>query len=291
MDNVVVIDVETSNPNQSSICQVGAVRWVNGKRNELSTLINPRTYFARSNTAIHGIGEADIVNSPEFSEFLPVLKDFIGDSIIASYGSFDRSAINKASELIGHQPPNNTWLDISTVVRRTWPEKYSQKGFSLANVTNHLNIPLESHHDALADAIAASSVLETIVKLSGQSVSEWVENLKRHKKTRTQYPSNAKELPPPNEDGPLYGEVVCFTGDLSMPRSSAQVVAAFAGCEVKSSVTKKTTLLVVGSPNFSLIGDKGKSSKQLKAESLAESGHPIRLISEEDFISITKTES
>ncbi|WP_158138646.1 exonuclease domain-containing protein [Vibrio metschnikovii] len=292
INDVVVIDVETSNPNLSSICQIGAVKWTNGEKLELSSLINPKTYFSEVNSHIHGISEHDVANAPDFAEFLPIFIDFVGDRIIASYGAFDRSAVNKTLELYEQPLLSNQWLDISTVVRRTWPDKYAQKGYSLKNVTKDLGLKLDNHHDALADSIAAAEVLNIAVSQSNTQTTEWCKILKKRKsRYHIDYPDSGTKAPPPNEDGPLYGEVVVFTGDLSIPRPQAKIAAANAGCEIKSSVSHKTTLIVVGSPNFSLIGDKGKSSKQIRAEELAAQGFPIRFLSESDFMAILDTEN
>ena len=46
--------------------------------------------------------------------------------------------------------------------------------------------------------------------------------------------------------GPLAGQVVVFTGTLTVPRSAAQAAAAEAGATVAGGVTSKTTLLVAG---------------------------------------------
>ncbi|MFK7852008.1 MAG: BRCT domain-containing protein [Akkermansiaceae bacterium] len=79
-----------------------------------------------------------------------------------------------------------------------------------------------------------------------------------------------------------------FTGALSMPRREAADVAAQAGCEVISGVTKKTTLLVVADQDVSKLNGKTKSSKHLKAEALIQKGTKIRILRESDFISLVE---
>ena len=69
-----------------------------------------------------------------------------------------------------------------------------------------------------------------------------------------------------NAEGPLFGEVVVFTGALSMPRRKAADAAADAGCEVAGGVTKKTTLLIVGDQDVTKLAGHSKSSKHRKAE-------------------------
>ncbi len=86
-----------------------------------------------------------------------------------------------------------------------------------------------------------------------------------------------------NPEGPLYGEVLVFTGALSMPRSQAADLAAAIGCQVAPGVTKKTTMLVVGDQDIKRLAGHEKSSKHRKAEELIEKGISIRILKESDF--------
>jgi DNA polymerase-3 subunit epsilon len=86
-----------------------------------------------------------------------------------------------------------------------------------------------------------------------------------------------------NPDGPLFGEVVAFTGALSIPRREAADLADVAGCEVAASVKKTTTLLVVGNQDILRLAGHKKSSKHRKAEELISKGHQIRILAEDDF--------
>lgn len=89
-----------------------------------------------------------------------------------------------------------------------------------------------------------------------------------------------------NPNGILFGNVVVFTGALSMPRQEAASAAALAGCEVATSVTKHTTLLVVGDQDIRRLAGADKSTKHRKAEELMAKGQKIRVLGESDFISL-----
>ena len=90
-----------------------------------------------------------------------------------------------------------------------------------------------------------------------------------------------------NPNGLLYGESVVFTGTLSQPRSMYAQFASEAGCRVQDGITKETTILVVGWQDSYRLAGYEKSSKHRRAEKLAEAGHGIRILSEEDFLAIT----
>ncbi|TKT75705.1 BRCT domain-containing protein [Aquamicrobium sp. LC103] len=84
----------------------------------------------------------------------------------------------------------------------------------------------------------------------------------------------------PRFDGPLLGETVVFIGSLSIPRRDAADLAHMAGGAVEPGVTKAATVLVVGDHDLLRTGGKPKSSKHLKAESLAAKGQPIRFLAD-----------
>ena len=71
-----------------------------------------------------------------------------------------------------------------------------------------------------------------------------------------------------------------------MPRREVANLAAAAGCEVADSVSKTTTLLVVGDQDLRHLAGQEKSSKHRKADSLIEKGQPIRILRETDFRSL-----
>ncbi|MGM5028235.1 BRCT domain-containing protein [Tardiphaga sp. 215_C5_N2_1] len=85
-------------------------------------------------------------------------------------------------------------------------------------------------------------------------------------------------------DGPLAGETVVFTGALQIARQQAASAAASAGCDVADSVTKKTTILVVGDQDLRLTKGQEKRSKHRKAESMIANGATIRIVGETDFM-------
>ena len=276
--NFVVIDVETANPDFSSICQVGIAEFRDGRHYGLwESLVNPEDYFDEMNIAVHGIEEYMVRQAPKWSAVYEQLAPWLKNRIVASHTAFDRAALTRACSKNGLQPYESQWLDTARVVRRAWPE-FSQKGYGLANVTRHFGIEFQ-HHDAKEDARAAGEVLLRAVAATGLSVEQWLERA-----AQSIYPLDSGSITRiANADGPLFGEKLVFTGALSMPRREAADAASTAGCEVDAGVTKHTTVLVVGDQDIHRLSGHEKSSKHRKAEDLMRKGQQIRIIGESDF--------
>jgi DNA polymerase-3 subunit epsilon len=87
---------------------------------------------------------------------------------------------------------------------------------------------------------------------------------------------------------PLFGEVVCFSGDLdSHTRPAAQQLVASFGAQVSANVTKKTTLVVMGGFDPATLRPGATlSSKVQRAQELARGGQSIEIVTEQTFLEI-----
>jgi DNA polymerase-3 subunit epsilon len=189
---------------------------------------------------------------------------------------FDRTATLRACQNASLAHFDCSWLDTAKVARRAWSE-FSRSGYGLKNLASAFEISFE-HHDALEDARAAGEILLRAIARTGSTAAEWCSLV-----TLPLSALNPAAELAVNQDGVLAGNVVVFTGALSIPRQEASVLAALGGCEVGSGVTKQTTLLVVGDQDISRLAGKNKSSKHLKAEELISKGQKIRILGESDF--------
>jgi DNA polymerase III subunit epsilon len=280
----VAIDVETANADMGSICQIGIARFAEGRLvDEWSSLVDPEARFAEANIAIHGI-EPDHVNGmPRLPDIADTLRSRLNGKICVSHMPFDRSALAKAFRRYDLPPLAPSWLDSAAVVRRTWAD-LSQKGYGLKSVCQRIGYEFR-HHDALEDAKAAGYVLLAAMREARCDLKSMLVRVTQPvDPTRPAWGSWGPSVTRVgNPEGPLHGEVVVFTGALQMPRQEAADLAAHLGCEVSASVSKKTTLLVVGDQDVSLLAGHEKSTKHRKAENLIMEGHPIRIIGESDF--------
>jgi len=277
--NFLALDVETANADFSSICQIGIAEFNNGEVvDRWETLINPKTYFDDFNIEIHGITKKDVKGAPTFKEIYKELGSRINGRVTIHHTPFDRVAISRACSGIGLDDLTPIWVDSAKIVRRTWDE-FSKSGYGLGNITDHLGIEFD-HHNALQDAIATGKVVVEASRIKGVEIEEWITIIK-------QRVSAAQVIGQSGDpDGELYGETIVFTGALSMSRQEAAKMAAELGCDVGQSVTKKTTILVVGIQGDHKLAGYQKSSKHRKAEVLILRGIPIKILSENDFINL-----
>lgn len=277
----VAIDVETANADMSSICQIGIVCYRHGSIvDEWESYIDPEDYFDVINTSIHRIDESIVSGSPKLPDVGDQIHKYLDNRISVCHSHFDRVAIRQAFDKYEMITPNCTWLDTARVARRAWKE-FAWSGYGLHRVCAYLGYEF-THHDALEDAKAAGQILVSAIEQTGIDLDAWLKRVNQpidpSNTSSSQYIKRSG-----NPEGPLYGEVLVFTGALGITRLEVADMAAKIGCIVESGVNKKTTLLVVGDQDIKRLAGHEKSSKHRKAESLISRGQSIRILRETDF--------
>ncbi len=276
----IAVDVETANPDYASIYQIGIVCFREGQLAEQwQSLINPEDYFDDMNVFIHGIDESDVEDSPKLTDVYDNVIKYFNGNVVVSHTSFDRVAFERAFAKYNLKLPDCRWLDSARVVRRAWTE-FSRKGYGLGNVSQKLGIQFEPHV-AQEDARAAGEILIHAIKTSGLSIDDWFDRVR--KPINLEERSGTRISKEGNPEGPLFGEVIVFTGALEIPRREASEIASKIGCKVESGVNKSTTMLVIGDQDIRRLAGHEKSSKHRKAEELILKGQTLRLLTESDF--------
>ena len=276
------IDVETANADRASICQIGIIHVRNGIITEQwQTLVNPEDWFDPWNVEIHGIDEDDVKDSPTLPDVHSELRSRLHGAVLVSHTAFDRVACERAMTRYKLDQLEVTWLDSARIARRAWPERYGRAGYGLKSIAMDLDISFQ-HHDAREDARAAAEIVLRACAATETDIAGWLRRVDRpiFPSSRSAAASAKREG---NAEGTLYGETVVFTGALRIPRHEAADMAATAGCDVANAVSKKITMLVVGTQNKSQLNGYEKSSKHRKAEALVEKGADIQILSESDF--------
>ena len=276
------IDVETANADRASICQIGIVQVRDGEiRDRWQSLIDPEDWFDELNISIHGIDERKVRDSPTLPQVRGVLRERLRGSVVVSHTSFDRVAFERAMTRYSLEQLQVTWLDSAKVVRRAWPDRFGRKGYGLNKVAEALGINF-NHHDAVEDARAAAEIVVRACVETETDIEGWLRRV-----DRPIFPgTTASAKREGNVDGVLFGETIVFTGALAFARREAADMAAEAGCNVADNVSKKVTMLVVGTQDRTKLKGYDKSTKHRKAESLIAKGAEIQIFSERDFLDL-----
>ncbi|MFW6118610.1 MAG: exonuclease domain-containing protein [Chloroflexota bacterium] len=274
----VAIDVETANPDMSSICQIGLACYNEGALSEeWKTYVDPEDLFSPVNISIHGIDESTVRGAPKLYELADKIYHYLDKNLVISHTHFDRVSMNQAFSKYNLRYPEPVWLDSARVARRTW-ERFAWSGYGLVNICREIGYEFRCH-DALEDAKAAAVIFLAAMERSGLDINGWLQRVKQP------IDPNYSQLIKweGNPEGALYGNNLVFTGALEIPRRKAAEMAARIGCNVQTGVNKETTILVVGNQDIRRLAGSEKSSKHRKAESLIMKGQQIRILQETDF--------
>lgn len=302
----VAFDVETANASRGSICAMGFATVRDGQIvHRESWLTKPPEgldWFDGFNISIHGITPAMVRDARSFEESWELAQGIFGAlPVVAHNAGFDMGAIRESCDAIGAEWPS---LDYACTMVLTRP-LVQLPSYSLPFVCDALGIAFEHHHDAEADAVAAAQVALTLAERTGADSLEAladaagvrlgqlrpVEWLGCHRVRDRSGSGNpwAYPAPPPantqaNPDHPFYGQVIVFTGALSMRRVDAWAAVSELGATPEDSVTKRTSILVVGDGFTGHFAADFTTGKAAKATKWLAKGHAIEIMNEQDFM-------
>lgn len=299
----VAIDFETANAFRGSPCSIGLV-YVEGGRisKESHFLCRPPGVwgpedFDPFNISIHGITFEMVEHEAPFADLWKEIYGTFGElPLVAHNAAFDLGVIRNALECVD-EPWTPLRYTCSLVLSRKMLDLPS---YGLAYVADELQIPLTEHHDALADARACAQIVQSLVKQSEVKDLEglleklrvsWGHLTADGWRGSTSKAATKMSLPAPRAEASpdhfLFGKSVVISGALpyGITRETAWERIAYYGGTPQKSVTKTTTLLVIGDLDPTrLVGESGMSSKMRKAFDLQDKGQPIEVISGGDFL-------
>lgn len=162
MNNFAAIDFETANGQQSSICSVGVVIVSQGeivRREHRLVRPTPNYYYRYFTQQIHGIGYNDTCREPDFPEvwhdIAPLLQ---GLPLVAHNAAFDEGVLRAAYGAYDMDYPNDFRFHCTyRAAQKAFP-KQQIGNYRLPTVCQHLGIPFDKHHDALADAEGCAQI-------------------------------------------------------------------------------------------------------------------------------------
>ena len=305
----VAIDFETANSCRCSPCAVG-VTIVKDRAitDSFERFILPhRDYreFSDACCALHNITNKTVKNMPEFDVIMQEIFPILDNNIVVAHNmNFDGSVLARTCDLYNIEYPQSITVCTLDIAHSL----FGNKNCSLPEVFQRLGGSMSNHHDARYDSEICARIMLAFLSIDEQSIYthlkyEWPlssqsssnpylsiqkELYIKHKKIEEE--TNHEKIPHElinilKEKQPLKDKSIVITGDMRISRNSAKEVIIAAGGYLKSGISKKVDILVMGNKqDTSLFVYGGKSTKTLKAEMLIEEGYPIKIISEDDFL-------
>lgn len=306
----IAIDFEIANSNYDSACSIGLV-YVKDKKivDQKYFLIKPPTNeMDPAMSAVHGLTKEELMDAPTFDIIWEeVSQDFHSDVyVIAHNARFDMNVLKNC--LITYKldiPIFNYVCSIPISTRACRGEGIPN---SLEARADRFGIQMDNHHNALSDANAVAELVLTCMEqkkrrsihtyfstyssIPIRSFVEMKQDLQfRGGKRRKFEKIRLRDIKPESdafiEGHPLYNQALVFTGNLSsISRKEAMQIVVNIGGVIRSTVSKRTNFLVVGNQDKKLVGVSGTSSKERKAAELILEGYDIRVIDEDQFMSL-----
>jgi DNA polymerase-3 subunit epsilon len=276
--NFTAFDFETATFDRFP-CQLGLVVVRDGMIvEEKSYLIKPPgNSYNESCTRVHGIFPEDTESSPEFDAIWPEIRPYFHEQLIVGHSiEFDIFVLNK---IISYY----NLSDFEAFATRCTKQIYCNR--SLEDVIDVLEIKLEKHHDALADARACAEIymaykngvdpyeLDFPERTNKKSFGN--ENQRIKSDTKIQDLSIVE-----NKDTPFYDKKVVMSGvfDRFPIRDDLGVLLKKYGADINSTISAKTNIFIVG---------KGVGpSKMKKSLDLINKGANIQIVEEKQLYEI-----
>ncbi|WP_375503705.1 exonuclease domain-containing protein [uncultured Jatrophihabitans sp.] len=295
------VDLETANGHRGSPCWIGLVRVRDGRVAERrDMLIRPPEvfgHFNRVNTALHGVDARAVEDSPEWTEVLAAMLEFVGNDLVVFFNaSFNLGVIRQACVAEEIDWPRLHFFSVQMAARRAYP----LPSYRLSFVADQCGFTFEQHYNPLEDAEAtariavamasehqAHSITELAERLTVRmghiEVGSYSASIDALRKTGLVRPDVNPDADP---DHPLYGQVVVLTGGLmSMTRQTAWDQLASAGAVPEKGVTKRTNVLVVGEIDPAVLRPGSDiTARAAKAFALQAKGQAIEVMTEDDFL-------
>lgn len=286
-EEFIVIDTESTglDPGYCELIEFAGIKIKDGKEiGRFETLIKPGDEEDIDDfiEELTGITNEMLKNAPTTEEVMPIIADFLGDTILVAHNAhFDINFLYDCFEKYLNKPLSNDFICTMRLSRRIFPD---YKNHKLKTLCKNLNIDLPVHR-SLSDATAALHVFNHCKKVIENSIGidNFISNLNK-KKPGLKANQIAATIDNFDYDHPLFDKYCTFTGTLSkITRQEAMQLVVNLGGKCQDNVTKNTNYLILGIQDYSKFTDGQKSNKTKKAEELILKGQDLEIISENIF--------
>lgn len=165
----VIFDTETTglNPQTDEICQIAALRVVNGKivvGERFDMLVNPGRSIPAAATAVHHITDAMVAEAPDVVSALSRFHAFAKGAVLVAHNApFDMSFLRRREAEIGarfDQPILDTVLCSAILYGQS-----AEHTLDALCARLHIQIPDDARHTAIGDAIATTEAFRKMIPM------------------------------------------------------------------------------------------------------------------------------
>lgn len=277
MKNTTYLNVRYTDYNPELVYLVEILTVSDSQRNLYRTYVNPEEeIFDYGLIYEFGATANQLESAPNFPAVYEQICSLLQGQTVLYHMPSNKLALQAVCNRYGLLLPDANYINSERIVRRVWTE-HSQSGYGLGSMRAALDIPAD-----LTSAEATYEIIQRAIEHTGSSLEELIE-LANRPRVRLRENSHIESMEG-NPDGPLYGETIVFTGSLDRPRKDLRDVVVALGCNFADSLTRETTILVVGNYNNPTVLTTGKSGKLTKAEKLNKDGKAhIEIMSSDSF--------
>lgn len=164
MRDFIALDFETANPKRVSACSLGLAAVQDGKIvDSFYYLINPVDGHQKRQTLIHGIGEQDTRDKPDFGQLFPSISKYFEQPLVAS-SLFDKQVL----DALGKHYGLNIKMDYTDTVGAAREKLPHLENHKLKTVAKYFSIIQKNHHNALDDALVCAKVYLALLDLDSK---------------------------------------------------------------------------------------------------------------------------
>jgi DNA polymerase III epsilon subunit family exonuclease len=164
VEGFVAIDLETTglDRRRAAIVAVAAIPYAAGRAGPVyAALVNPGRPIPAASTAIHGITDAMVRDSPSIGEVLPALERVWGGRVLVGHNvGFDVAILDRELLSHGRARLDNPALDVGRLAAALHPE---WQDVTLETLAARLGIVIIGRHSAEGDARAAGDLLPALL--------------------------------------------------------------------------------------------------------------------------------
>lgn len=277
MNNIAYLNVRYTDYNPELVYLIEILTVSDNEKKMYHTFVNPEEEIFDYGLIYEFGGTAEVLESaPNFPDVYSQIHSLLQGKTVLYHMPSNKLALQAACNRYGLPLPDADYINSERIVRRVWAE-HARSGYGLGSMRATLDIP-----SALSSAEATCEIIQRAIAHTGSSLEELIE-LANKPRIRLRENSHIESMEG-NPDGPLYGETIVFTGSLDRPRKELRDVVVALGCNFADSLTRETTMLVVGNYNNPTVLTTGKSGKLTKAEKLNKDGKAhIEIMSSDSF--------